>query len=227
MGKRKSPFADAQRDERRGIVPEPPPDPVVEVAWSPPDRKRWVEVDVAEPEGAAVSTERTPAAYAREVEYALRRGAPVPLPPAGVRTIKPRAPELSMGLVEHVAALMRTGANARACAMSVGVPGRVFETWWARGVAGTDPLCAELVARCEAAEAAWEVASNAQLALGKPGWVARAWQLERRFPARYGAQRAGWRGQHGDVAPPPGAIAGPGEYSPAVLLPAEDGEEQQ
>lgn len=122
---------------------------------------------------------------ARARVEAMRAGKPVPNF-VGVNPTNRRFPALSEHTIEEVRRRISLGAPAEVAAESLGIPHRIWRAWLDLGRVGIgDPLFVRLVEVTERAEAQFEVDSHAALAIGRKGWQARAWQLERRFPERY------------------------------------------
>lgn len=103
-------------------------------------------------------------------------------------------------MIENVVKLIWEGNYAHIAARSIGIHEATFRDWMDRGETqwlmeatddwDPDGLCAELYERVTEAEAAWEVATVADLEHKIQGnsamWAARMTQLERRDPHRWG-----------------------------------------
>ena len=91
---------------------------------------------------------------------------------------------------DKLVALLKGGHYRSAACAAVGVSDRTFRTWMQKGEDG-DVRWAEFAQRVREAETESESRAVVQIQLhGKKDWRALAWWLERRFPTRWGDQKA-------------------------------------
>lgn len=99
-----------------------------------------------------------------------------------------REPTLTPEIAEKIVMAVRTGSALEAAAAYAGVPRQTFFDWLKRGrnPRGYKPY-RDLAGALEEALGTFEVTANAMIAkAGEEQWQAKAWQLERKFPERYG-----------------------------------------
>ncbi len=99
-----------------------------------------------------------------------------------------RNPTLTDEIAAKIVQAVRTGSSLQGSAAYAGVPAQTFFDWLKRG---RQPRAykpyRDLVAALDEALGTFEVTANAQIAkAGDTEWQAKAWQLERKFPDRYG-----------------------------------------
>jgi hypothetical protein len=97
-------------------------------------------------------------------------------------------PKLTDEIAAKIVQAVRTGSSIEGAAAYAGVPRQTFFDWLKKGrqPRARNPYRALALALDEAL-GTFEVTANAQIAkAGDDEWQAKAWQLERKFPDRYG-----------------------------------------
>lgn len=100
---------------------------------------------------------------------------------------RPPGEMLSNGSADRIAKLVRQGVYPETAAAAVGVAGRTFFRWMAKGEAG-EPAYIEFWQTIKKAEATAEVRLHLSVRKRPENWQAHSWIMERRWPSRYGGR---------------------------------------